>query len=330
VDTEGGKNFYFYLWQNFFQQKTMLKRVPTTEKTHLFMTTQFTTDVEKIAALQADDVALHIPLAADLTNHSTLTANDFGKAHRDYVLAAAFKSLRDAVRSPKFQLRESVQSLFDTIVRHLAEVDVVRTGTQTDCDRLLRGLYLDKTVFFTVQKMISGEHHLDAQSIVDEAFTQLYESIADGKYGGRCSLRTYFIGIAKTMVLEARSSGTIKVERAGESRQVKRVVLADDFVFADEADETWADEYLRVQEKSAAEIQRDQLLRGVLSSGEVTDECQKALSMQYVDELSMAQIAAALGIALQSAKNKALRCREMLRKAILGNPSLASFLKESL
>jgi RNA polymerase sigma factor (sigma-70 family) len=257
-------------------------------------------------------------------------ASESKNVEKEYIQMRAFQSLTTAVRSKKFELKGSVADMYVSIVKHLLEAEPIRTGESPLSDRILKALYTDKTVINTIRGTVKDYKNLNAQDILDDGFSLLYESIVEDKFGGRCTLRTYFIGICKTLILESASSGRIKKQSEGETLQVKRVILMDTFEYIQEVDDMSADFRIELEEKDEAEQLRERLVQQALNSGKVSETCKEALVLQYIQELSMAQIAVTMKIALQSAKNQAARCREQLRRAIDEIEGLKTFLKESL
>jgi RNA polymerase sigma factor (sigma-70 family) len=301
------------------------------------MTNNYKSDIELLQFIRLDVPTADNQAFGQLTNDPSvqkqigqlLAESDSKNVQVDFLQVLAFQSLRAAVQSKKFEQKGALADMYISIFKHLLEAEPIRTGEQPLSDRILRALYTDKAVINTIKGTVKDYKHLDAQEILDNGFSLLYESIADNKFGGRCALRTYFIGICKTLVLESASSGRIKKEADGETLQVKRVIFTETFDFFDGIDEMSADFSIELAEKSETERLREKLVQQVLTGDKITDTCKKALVAQYIEDLSMAQIAETMNIALQSAKNQAARCREQLRKAIDEIEGLKSFLKES-
>lgn len=301
------------------------------------MTNNYMSDNELLQFIRLDVPTADNQAFSQLTNDPSvqkrieqlLAESDSKNVQFDFLQVLAFQSLRAAIQSKKFEQKGSLADMYVSIFKHLLEAEPIRTGEQPLSDRILKALYTDKTVINTIRGTVKDYKYLDAQDILDNGFSLLYESIVDNKFGGRCALRTYFIGICKTLVLESASSGRIKKEADGEILQVKRVIFTEAFDFFDGIDDMSADFSIELAEKSEAERLREKLVQQVLTGDKITDTCKKALVAQYIEDLSMAQIAETMKIALQSAKNQAARCREQLRKAIDEIEGLKSFLKES-
>jgi RNA polymerase sigma factor (sigma-70 family) len=301
------------------------------------MTNNYTSDSELLQFIRLDVPTADNQAFSQLTNDPSvkkqmeqlLAESDSKNVQVDFLQVLAFQSLRAAVLAKKFEQKASLSDMYVSIFKHLLEAEPIRTGEQPLSDRILKALYTDKAVINTIKGAVKDYKHLDAQDILDNGFSLLYESIVENKFGGRCALRTYFIGICKTLILESGSSGRIKKEADGETLQVKRVIFTESFDFFDEVDDMSADFTVELEEKKAVELLRKKFIQQVLDGDKITETCKKALDAQYIQDLSMAQIAYIMNIALQSAKNQAARCREQLRKAIDEIEGLKSFLKES-
>lgn len=280
------------------------------------MPSNYLSDIEKLILLHSDDVAQKESLFQGLLSCCHLLEAELGGDTAHYVLTRAFKSLSNAVKVQKFHQKETLESLFERIARNIAFAEPIRTEQQPECDRLLKSLYTSIKIRNTVRSLASSQPHLDYKTIVKDALYLLYLSVTEGKYGGRCSLETFFIGICKKLVLK-------------EGNNNQRVMLIDNFLFFDTADENGADVHVKTQEMSENERLRDNILRGLLKNGALSQDCVDIFEMQYEQSLSMEKIAQRQGIAVQSAKNKALRCREKLRTIIKENPLLSNFFKNS-
>lgn len=302
------------------------------------MTNNYASDIALLQIMQTQVPTVDNPAFIQLSKDPSVKARlerlfeatESKDVQKDYVQLRAFQSLTTASLAKKFELKTPLADMYVSIVAHLLEAEPVRMGESPLSDRILKALYKDETVKNTIKGMVKDYKNLNAQDILDDGFSLLYESIVEDKFGGRCTLRTYFIGICKTLILESASSGRIKKQTDGETLQVKRVILTETFEYIQEADVMSADFGIELAEKDEAEQLRERLVQQALNSGKVSETCKEALILQYIQELSMAQIAATMCIAIQSAKNQAARCREQLRRAIDEIDGLSAFLKESL
>ena len=251
-----------------------------------------------------------------------------------YLQLRAFQSLTSEVRSKKFEEKPrgdvSLVRMYIPIFGNLLTAEPIRTG---ESDRVLKDLYKDATVINTIKGVVREYRHLDAQEILNQGFSLFYEAIYEAKYSGQATLRTYLIGICKTLILESGSSGRIKSESGGETLQVKRVILAetfDAFDFKELDDDSRADFRVELEEKSADEQLRERLVKRAIDADKVSEKCKEALNLQYFEDKTLAQIATIMKLEYQSAKNQAKRCREQLGNAIKAINGLETYLKDSL
>lgn len=194
----------------------------------------------------------------------------------------------------------------------------IRSGIATERDKALKQLLLDPVVKGKIRDLLNMYNlkHLEADDILQEGLILLDDLVRSYKFRGDSAVRSYYIGICKNLM------------RADMGR-VKRVVLTDNEQDMDDKDESSADARLVLEEKTSMENQREVVLKDLLS--QITEGCQDTISMYYYKAFSTAQVAAERGLANANQGKKALsRCREQLRNLILGNPSLANFLKATI
>jgi RNA polymerase sigma factor (sigma-70 family) len=246
-----------------------------------------------------------------------------------YLQLRVFQSLTSIVQSKKFGEKQQGEMLlrqaYVRIFGNMLTAEPIRTRQEPQSDRLLKGLFRDETVLNTIKKMVKDYAHLDARDVLDRGFSAFYEAIFEQKYNGQATLRTYLIGICKMLILGSGSSGTIKTESGGETKQVKRVSSTDSFDFI-ENDVGFS---VELEDKSDEQQLLERIVDQALNSNDISDECKEALVLQYGEGLPMAQIAEIMGIAYQSAKNQAVRCRNKLWELIEFVGGVEAFLKES-
>ena len=287
------------------------------------MADNYTTDAARLAALRSNKADQHEQIFIELQNKNNL----LNKADGDgFVSAAAFGSLLKLMQSANFRQKEPLQAVFDTIVRNIASAEPIRTGSEKACNQLLKEIYTEGTAYNMVRQMLVGHPQLQVEAILNESLDLLYDAVVVGKYGGRSTLKTFFVSICKNRVLEALREGKQKTTKDGQTTYSSKVILEGDFV--DVADESGADINIVIEEQNAAEALRDKILREVLNSASISTKCLEALTLQYYKDFSMAAIAAFFGTTKQTAKNEAARCREQLRKVILENTQLTNFFTE--
>jgi RNA polymerase sigma factor (sigma-70 family) len=246
-----------------------------------------------------------------------------------YLQLRAFQSLTSIFRSKKFEEKHkgetSLVQMYVRIFGNLLSAEPIRVNQEPQSDRLLRRLYKDPTVLNTIKGAVKNYPHLDARDILERGFSLFYEAIYEEKYGGQAVLRTYLIGICKMLILESVSSGTMKTESGGETKQVKRVISTDSFEFL-EGDDGYT---VELEYKSDEQQLLERIVDQALNSNDISDDCKEALVLQYGEGLPMAQIAEIMGLAYQSAKNQAARCRKRLWELIEIVGGVEAFLRES-
>ncbi|NJL75431.1 MAG: sigma-70 family RNA polymerase sigma factor [Saprospiraceae bacterium] len=188
------------------------------------------------------------------------------------------------------------------------------------CNAALRQLYLDKMIIAKVRNLISmfGNSKIDADDILQEGIMLLYDLIREGKFQQKSNVSTFLIGICKNLI---RNYGK-KVDRIVLNEEIK-----DDATLDNEAQNPEA-QFLLL-ERSEEAIVRDRILGQLLET--LTENCKAVLTLYYFHAKNMTQIAEERRLKnANMAKKAASRCREQLRNAIVGQPSLAQFLKSSL
>ena len=173
----------------------------------------------------------------------------------------------------------------------------------------LRQLYDHPTVRPKVSYWLSqyDRVRLEADDIIQEAIVLLYDMVLEGRFRAESNLVTFLLGICRNLI---RNNG----------KKVQRITLSGELP-DDPSEDDAADHHLRLEESTAAEDQRDRLMREAI--GQLKENCHDTLRLYYYERRSMAEIAEARELANEKQAKKAVhRCREQLRQRIEGDPAL--------
>lgn len=181
-------------------------------------------------------------------------------------------------------------------------------------DAALRRLYEHPTVRPKVTYWL-GQYdrvRLEADDIIQEAILLLYDMVLEGRFRGDSNLVTFLLGICRNLI---RNDG----------KKVQRVELGGELP-ENPSEEDAADRALVLVETTAAEVQRDELLRRAID--QLRDNCRETLRLYYYQQYTMARLAEARGLKnANQAKKLADRCRQYLRRILEEQPALLNFLR---
>lgn len=182
----------------------------------------------------------------------------------------------------------------------------------------LRQLYMDKVITLKIKDFIQhyGTKH-DADDILQEGILLMRRLIQQDKFSGNSKVRTFLIGICRNLVRR-------------ELKKIERIDLKPDIslISSDNLVEKM-DDYLFIEEQTAEEAKRDNILKALLER--LTEKCRESLKLKYYKDQTMVQIAETRQLKNANQARKAVdRCRQSLRKLIQQEPQLANFLKATL
>ncbi len=197
-------------------------------------------------------------------------------------------------------------------------ITAIKSGDDKQQNGALRQLYMDKVITLKIKDFIQhyGTKH-DADDIMQEGILLMRRLIQEDKFSGNSKVRTFLIGICRNLI-------------RGDLKKVTRVDLKGDFTAIDNDNLVEnIDDYLFLEEQTATETKRDNILKTLLE--QLTEKCRESLKLKYYKDKTMVQIAEARQLKNANQAKKAVdRCRQRLRDLIQQEPQLADFLKGTL
>lgn len=173
----------------------------------------------------------------------------------------------------------------------------LRSQNNRRVDRVIMQLYDDVLPF--VRNMVSGKQGLalDHEDILQEALAVLYQKAQVEDFAMSGSIKSYLIGICKNIwYKKLRSLNRLPLDELG------NLQLSDE-----EIDET--------------EEMQISLISSIIQ--QLTEECQKVLTMFYFEKRSMKEIAQMMGYKEETvAKTKKYKCITNLRKMVTSHPQI--------
>lgn len=137
------------------------------------------------------------------------------------------------------------------------------------------------------------------EDVLQEGIILLDDLVRRGKFRVESKPETFLLGICRNLIRDHK-------------KKVDRVDLKENFSDADLDSGESAGDALEMIALNDEEEQRDHLLRKAMAA--LTDKCREALRLYYLEQKSMAQVAADRGLAnAEQAKKAVARCRQSLK-----------------
>ena len=201
----------------------------------------------------------------------------------------------------------SIQA-FDTLKALMSADPIVR-------NRALKSLYMSPAVNGKIKAWAKQYNVRDkeADDVLQEGIIKLDQLVRDGRFRGESKVETFLLGICLNIIRDA-------------SKKVQRIEFKADLTDADmHTPEDLADNLSFV---SVGDVQQNQDNALAKAMSQLTEICREALSLYYIKEKSMAEVAQERGLANPNQAKKTMhRCREQLRTIILNDPNLSTALK---
>lgn len=166
-------------------------------------------------------------------------------------------------------------------------------------DAVIAAIYNDRVIVDTLKKWVfgSGGNTQDAEDILQESILAFLKNVLAEKFEGRSSARTYILKI---------------VWFKNQKRFSKKDLIFP--AFMNDGNEELITEDLFLQTLNY-KTTADRIKCYEIMMSQLDEQCKELLTMFYFHKMKMKEIAAEKGYTnVQSAKNKADRCRKKLRK----------------
>jgi RNA polymerase sigma factor (sigma-70 family) len=245
--------------------------------------------------------------------------SNFEKYRIDYLCQKAFDALKEGVKEPMKELKDTPTNLYVSYVRNLKEAEYIKMRQSPEMDNILKSLLTDGKVLGTIKSKINSHENIDPKEILSESIKALYEKITNGNFKGKSALKTYFIKICLNKISDIVNHKEIFVELDEDKIRPLWEGTKDPI-------EDLGVDFTTGFKESEKERQH---FSSLVQKLEITPICREALMYQYQKDFDMSQIGAEMNIAMQSAKNNAKRCRQLLKKAIAALPELKAFVKKT-
>lgn len=201
------------------------------------------------------------------------------------------------------------------------EPDLKKMLLSTDPDQInkvIETLYLSPRVQGKIREM-SKFYTLRSEEpddILQRGLMLLYDMVLDNKFRGESKVETFLIGICKNLIRDS-------------VRRVKRVDYKEALTDADLKNAEDQSENMVLFDLTDLEAQRDKEVEKSFS--QLTEKCQNALKLYYLEGKRMAEIADLTNLSnANMAKKTVHRCRQTLRKLTSENKNLQNILKQLL
>jgi RNA polymerase sigma factor (sigma-70 family) len=184
--------------------------------------------------------------------------------------------------------------------------EILIDGLKEQNSKCIRHLYKE---FFPLAHSIveknSGSYE-DAEDLFQDSIVVLYKRLTHEKITLKCSLKTFFFGIAKNLWMQ-------RLDRKW------RVMYSDNL-----AEEPVGSYEIQIWEFSEELLEKRRLfLKHFLT---LPKRCQKILAL-YLSELPLKKIAKELGLKSEEyAKARKYNCKKLLRKKIMNDPACKPYL----
>ncbi|WP_421947498.1 RNA polymerase sigma factor [Phaeodactylibacter xiamenensis] len=182
-------------------------------------------------------------------------------------------------------------------------------GSEQERANALKAFFTDQQLRASVIRKIQqkGGSANDAQDAFQEGFKAFYRHLLNGKFEGRSSLRTFFVGICIRCWLDGLKKSFYQ-----------RTTLTD-------KEETLDDEYEHTPETRMMSRERKSQLQKVLAL--LGDRCKKVIMMGY-EGYNSEEIKQKLEIEAEEAVRKIrYRCMTKLKEKLASQPTLNALLK---
>jgi DNA-directed RNA polymerase specialized sigma24 family protein len=245
--------------------------------------------------------------------------SNFEKYRIDYLCQKTFDALKERVKDPMKELKDTPTNLYVTYVRNLKEAEYIRMGQSPEMDNILKSLLTDGKVLGTIKSKINSHENIDPKEILSESIKALYEKITNGNFKGKSALKTYFIKICLNKISDIFNHKEIFVEL--DEDKIKPLWEGT----KDPIEDLGVDFTVGFKESEKERFH----FASIVQNLEITPKCRETLIYKYQKDYDMAQIAAKMNIAVQSAKNNSIRCKEQFDKAIAASSELKAFVKRT-